>query len=370
MLQESLFMFGIIRGMASYKLQMQFLLILIAVALILSFLVISPFLTPLVLAAVCAVVLQPLYRALLRSFGNRKALAAGATVLFSFVCILIPLALLSTQIFRESTQLYTSLAQGDSTQNLVVTAIRSIGHTSENILPGTGDFFAHLSDNLDVYVKQGLVWLTDHLGAALSGISVMMLNLIIFFIALYYLLRDGVKIRQFLIKLSPLDDKDDRVVFDRLELAVNSVMKGSLMIAGMQGVLTAIGFAIFGIPNSILWGTVTVVAAFIPAIGTALVVIPGIIYLVVIGDVGSAIGLLVWGLLAVGLIDNLLVPKLVGRNMQMHPLLVLLSVLGGIAFFGPIGIFLGPLCISLLSALAQVYSYLAHSMSIAESETE
>lgn len=347
--------------MVGAKSQLPFLLIVLAGALILSFLVISPFLTPLVLAAVFAVVLQPLYRALLNKTGNRKAVAASATVAFSFVFILIPLTFLGTQIFRESTQLYGSLAQGDSAQNLVVSAIRSIGTTSENILPGTGDFFINLSDNLDVYVKQGLAWLTGHLGAALSGISVLLLNLFIFFIALYYLLRDGPKLKRALIALSPLDDKDDRVVFDRLELAVNSVMKGSLMIAGMQGVLTAIGFTIFGVPNSILWGTVTVVAALIPGIGTALVLLPGIIYLFVIGNTGSAIGLLVWGLLAVGLIDNLLVPKLVGRNMQMHPLLVLLSVLGGIVFFGPVGIFLGPLSISLLSALITIYSYLANS---------
>ena len=346
--------------MASAKLQLQFLLIILAGALILSFLVISPFLTPLALAAVFAVMLQPLYRTLLRRSGNRKALAAGATLLFSFVCILIPLALLGTQIFRESTQLYNSLAQGDNTQNLVVNAIQSIGNTSESIVPGTGDFFTHLSNNLDVYVKQGLVWLSGHLGAALSGISVLLLNLFIFFIALYYLLRDGPRLIQSLITLSPLDDRDDRIVFDRLELAVNSVMKGSLMIAGLQGVLTAIGFALFGVPNSILWGTVTVVAALIPGIGTALVLIPGIIYLFVTGSTAPAIGLLVWGVLAVGLIDNFLAPKLVGSGMRMHPLLVLLAVLGGIALFGPVGIFLGPLCISLLLALITVYTYLEH----------
>lgn len=352
--------------MASAKLQLQFLLVILAGALVLSFLIISPFLTPLALAAVFAVVLQPVYSFLLRRTRNRKAVAASAAVAFSFVCILIPLIFLGTQIFRESTQLYGSLIQGDNTQNLVVGAIRSIGNASENILPGSGDFFANLSDNLDVYVKQGLVWLSGHLGAALSGISVLLLNLFIFFISLYYLLLDGPKLKQALIALSPLEDTDDRAVFDRLELAVNSVIRGSLMVAGIQGVLTAIGLAIFGVPNSILWGTVTVVAALIPGIGTALVVVPGIIYLFVVGNTASAIGLLVWGLLAVGLIDNLLVPRLVGRKMQMHPLLVLLSVLGGIVFFGPIGIFLGPLSISLLSALITIYSYLAHPAPMAE----
>lgn len=351
--------------MASAKLQLQFLLVVLAGALVLSFFIIRPFLTPLVLAAVSAVVLHPLYRSLLLKTGNRKAVSAGATVAFSFVCILIPLTFLGTQIFQESTQLYNSLAGGDSTQNLVVNAIQDIGRTSESILPGTGDFFTHLSGNLDAYVKQGLVWLTSHLGSALSGISVLLLNLFIFFIALYYLLRDGPKLKQALIVLSPLEDKDDRVVFDRLELAVTSVIKGTLMIAGLQGVLTAIGFGIFGVPNSILWGTVTVVAALIPGIGTALVLVPGIIFLFVTGSTGPAIGLLAWGILAVGLIDNFLAPKLVGHSMQMHPLLVLLSVLGGIALFGPVGIFLGPLCVSLLLALVTIYSYLEHSVPLA-----
>jgi predicted PurR-regulated permease PerM len=279
--------------MVGLKLQVQFLLILLAAATILSLIIISPFFTPLALAAVFAVVLQPVYRALLHETGNRKGVAASATVALSFVCILVPLAFLGAQIFHESTQLYNSLARGDDTQNLVVNAISGIGNIAESILPGTGDFFTNLSLNLDVYVKQGLAWLSGHLGAALSGISVLVLNLFIFFMAVYYLLVDGPRLKQILIELSPLDDKDDRVVFERLELAVNSVMKGSLMIAVIQGVLTAIGFAIFGVPNSVLWGMVTVVAAFIPAVGTALVLIPGIIYLFVIGSTGAAIGLLV-----------------------------------------------------------------------------
>ena len=346
--------------MASHKLQMQFLLILLAGVLLLTFFVLRPFLTPLALAAVGAVVLHPIYRRILHRAGNRETLAAWATVLLSVVCILIPLAFLGTRIFQESAQLYGSLTEGDSRENLVINAIQSAGRASEGIFPGAGDFFTNLSNNLDAYVKQGLAWLIQHLGSAISGISVLLLNLFIFFISFYYLLRDGPKLKQALIELSPLNDRDDRIVFGRLRLAVNSVIKGSLMIALIQGVLTAIGFSIFGIPHSILWGTVTIVVALIPGIGTALVLLPGIIYLFAIGETGSGIGLLVWGVLAVGLIDNLLGPKLVGRNLQLHPLLVLLSVLGGIAFFGPVGIFLGPICVSLLFALINVYSYLGN----------
>ena len=239
--------------MASHKLQLQFLLILLAGALLLTFFVLKPFLTPLALAAICAVVLHTLYGKILLRVGNREAIAAWVTVLLSVVCILIPLAFLGTQIFQESAQLYGSLTEGDGRQNLVATAMQSAGRTSESIFPGTGDFFTNLSDNLDSYVKQGLAWLIQNLGSAISGISVLLLNLFIFFISFYYLLRDGPKLKRALIELSPLNDRDDRIVFGRLRLAVNSVIKGSLMIALIQGVLTAIGFSIFGIYSPLLF---------------------------------------------------------------------------------------------------------------------
>lgn len=346
--------------MINRKIQLQFLLVLLAGVLLLTFFILSPFLSPLALAAVFAVVLQPLYKKILHRVGNSEALAATATLFIALIGILIPLAFLGTQIFREAALFYNSLDQGGSNQNLIVTVTRSVGEKFDIFLPGSGDFFANLSDNLDMYFKQGLTWLIENLGVALSGISVLLLDLFIFFISLYYLLRDGPKLKREIIKLSPLDDKEDGIVFTRLEAAVNSVIKGSLLIALIQGTLTAIGFAIFGIPNSVLWGTITVIAALIPGIGTSLVILPGVIYLFATGSTISAIGLFVWGVAAVGLIDNILGPKLLGRNLQLHPLFVLLSVLGGIAFFGPIGIFLGPLTMSLLFAFISTYSYIVN----------
>ena len=177
-------------------------------------------------------------------------------------------------------------------------------------------------------------------GQIFSSISSLLLSLFIFFIALYYLLRDGKRVRQMLIELSPLNDREDEGVFDRLELAVNSVIKGNLVIALVQGVLTTIGFMLFGVPNAILWGTVAAVAALIPGIGTGLVFIPAVAFLFFTGANVPAFGLFIWGALGVGLIDNFLGPKLVGSGMKLHPLLVLLSVLGGLMYFGPAGIFL------------------------------
>jgi predicted PurR-regulated permease PerM len=344
--------------MINRKLQLQFLVFLLGLILLLSFFILKPFLAPLALAAVFAVVLQPLFKRILKYVPNRNGFAPLSTVFISVVCIVIPLWFIGIHIFKEAAQLYASLVAGQDRQDIAITLIKSLGQLSENFIPGTAGFFNNLSANLDVYIKEGLTWLTQHLGGALSTLSGLLLDLFIFLVSLYYLLQDGPKLKKALIALSPLEDRDDKIIFDRLESAVNSVVKGSLLIAFIQGILTALGFIFFSVPNGVLWGTVTVIAALIPGIGTALVVIPGVIYLFIVGNTISAIGLLLWGVIVVGTIDNLLRPTVVGRDLQLHPLFILLSVLGGLVFFGPIGLFLGPIIMSLLFAFISIYSYL------------
>ena len=344
--------------MVNRKIQLSFIVVLLIGVLLLSFSILKPFLAPLALAAIFAIVLQPLYKKIVENMPNRTALAALTTVLISIVGILIPITLLGTQIFSQAAQLYSTLSQEGGGQNFIITTINNLGRILNGFLPGAGDFFTNLSLNIDMYIKQGLAWVIEHLGSALSSISRLLLGLFIFIISLYYLLQDGGKLKEAIIKLSPLNDKDDVIIFKKLEAAVNSVVKGSLLIALLQGTLTAIGFSIFGVPNSILWGTVTVIAALIPGIGTALILFPAVIYLFIIGSTLPALGLLIWAVGAVGLVDNFLSPRLVGRDLELHPLFVLLSVLGGVVFFGPVGLFLGPITISLLFAFLSIYSYL------------
>ena len=173
---------------------------------------------------------------------------------------------------------------------------------------------------------------------------------------LYYFLKEGVAIKNGLAKQSPIADKEAIAIFTQLSRTITGIVKGSLTIAAIQGILSGIGYFIFAIPNPSLWGVTTAIAALIPGLGTSLVLIPAIIYLLVIGSVGNAVGLMLWAIFMVGLIDNFLSPKLMSRGAQLHPLLILLSVLGGISFFGAVGVFMGPLTVSLLFALYTTYS--------------
>ncbi len=315
----------------------------------------APFLKPLALAMVFAVILQGFYRKISGALGGWPSTAAFLTVVISVFLILLPLSLVGVFVGKEAHSLYISLEE-ESGRSTMANMFLRVDDTFGGVIPGLGEFARDISANIDTYTKEGLQWIADHAGQIFSGVSSLLLSFFIFFIALYYLLRDGKRVRQSLIELSPLSGKEDEGIFDRLELAVNSVIKGTLVIALIQGVLTTAGFTLFGVPNAVLWGTVAAVAALIPGIGTSLVLAPAIAFLFFTGTAVQAFGLLAWGIVAVGLVDNILGPRLVGKGMQLHPLLVLLSVLGGIIFFGPIGIFLGPLSLSFLSALLSIYS--------------
>jgi predicted PurR-regulated permease PerM len=335
-----------------------FLIALIAASATLAFFIFRPFLVVLALATIFALTLQPLYQAFLRRMKNSPGLAAFSTMLLAVACILVPLIFISVQILGDAQNLYTSLSDGSGKVYLDTVfqrANNSVAHYAPSLaLSGT-----EISTSIDQYMKDALTWLIQNLGGAFGSISQFIIDLFIFLIALYYLLRDGAKLKQIIIEVSPLADTEDKIIATRLELAVHSVIRGSLTIALIQGILTGVGFTFFGIPNSILWGVAAAFFALIPGIGTSLVLAPGVAYLFVMGTTVPAVGLLIWSVVAVGLIDNFLGPKLVGRGMQLHPLLVLLSVFGGLAFFGPAGIFLGPLCTSLLFALLSIHQHIS-----------
>jgi predicted PurR-regulated permease PerM len=350
-------------AMNAKMLRPYFLIALISISFVLVFFIFRPFIVVLLMAAIFATVLQPLYRRILHPMKSSPGLAALITMLISIVCILVPLGFIATHIVSDAQSVYTQLSENNQG-----TYLHTLSQYAQDITtqyaPGLTLSSAEISASIDEYLKNSLTWLIQHLGGAFGGATRFLLDLFIFLIALYYLLKDGAKLKQKIFDMSPLADTEDTVVFARLEQAVHSIIRGSLLIALIQGVLTGIGFAIFGVPNSMLWGVVAAFSALIPGIGTSLVLIPGVIYLFIIGATTGAIGLLIWSVVAVGLIDNLLGPRLVGKGMQLHPLIVLLSVFGGLVFFGPAGIFIGPLATNLLFALLSIYHHVSREATV------
>ena len=342
--------------MQSSRIQDIFLVALLVATSVLAFYIFEPFLIPLALAAIFAVVLYPLYRRIHTLLRGRESVAALLTVLVSLVCIITPIALLSTRVAHEAGALYASFDAGGGSGAMLDRAFDSGARILTPYVPDVERFRQVVSANVGDYAREGARWLASNLGAAFASVASLLLSLFIFLISLYYLLRDGERMKQTVMHISPLSTEDEELVSARLAGAVNSVVKGNLLVALVQSALSIIGFSIFGVPNAVLWGVAAFFAALIPGIGTALVFIPAVAFLFLVGDTSSAFGLMIWGAVAVGMIDNVLGPRLIGKGMNLHPLLVLPGVLGGIGLFGPAGIFLGPLTLCLLFALLSIYS--------------
>ncbi|HBB43959.1 MAG: hypothetical protein UW27_C0005G0044 [Parcubacteria group bacterium GW2011_GWA1_44_13] len=335
--------------MSYQKSELYFLITLLVGMSIITFFIFEPFLYALILGVIFATVFSPVHKRILSGLRENRGLAALVTTAFVLVVIVVPVTFLSTQIFQEATSLYSSLTDSGGTAGLLKSTedvVRSIG------IP----FLPAGSLDIAQYMEQGLSFLIEHLGTVFSNVAKIMVGIIVLFIALYYLFKDGHELRKSVIALSPLSDVYDETIFRKLELAINSVVRGSISVALVQGVLTAIGLSIFGVPNPVLWGSVASVTALIPGVGTSLVLIPSILFLFFTGAEAPAVGLLIWGIVAVGLVDNVLGPKIVGKGAKLHPFLILLSILGGIGLFGPIGFLFGPLALALLFAFLEIYS--------------
>lgn len=332
-----------------------FLLALLIGALVLGFMVMQPFLNTIALAVIFAVVLHPLFLQIKKRVGNNAGLAAFVALIVGSLLVIIPIGAVGTLVVSEATSAYSNLVSGASRTSAEQVAT-SVGAWLEPHVPGASVYAHTISAELNTYVTQSLQWLVARTGDAFASILGLLLRLLIFLMALYYFLKEGGALEKMLITKSPLRDEDASLIFKQLSRTISSVVKGSLAIACIQGILAGIGFVIFGVPNAALWGISTAVAALIPGVGTSLVLVPAVIYLFAIGSTAPALGLLLWGSLLVGLIDNFLAPRLMGKGAQLHPLVILLSVLGGVVLYGPVGIFLGPLTISFLFAVYTVYT--------------
>lgn len=329
--------------------QTAFFFTLLVGVLTLAFFIFLPYLTTLSVAATFAVVTHPLHKRITRFLRNREGIAALLTVFITVLIVLAPLSFIGTQVVWESQHLYQRIVENQE----------SLTDSFTGFIEGTIERFApQFSFDLSRYAGQGLSWIIRKIGPLFAGTAQTFLHLFLGIIAYYYFLKDGRKFLATLVALSPLPDGEDTKILGRLEMAINSIIRGTLTIALIQGVLTGIGLTIFGIPSPTLWGSIAAVGALIPGVGTAIVLTPAILFLFLTGKTFAAIGLLVWGIVAVGLIDNFLGPVLVGRGVRIHPFFVLFAVIGGIGFFGPVGFLLGPLVLSLLYALLDIYRLL------------
>ncbi|MDB4939835.1 MAG: hypothetical protein JWO40_260 [Candidatus Doudnabacteria bacterium] len=328
--------------MEQSRVQSAFFIAVFGIVLVLNAFVFRPYFSVIIISLVLAVLFKPVYQRILKRLGN-ETIAALITTAIVFIIVLLPLTLYIQRVFIEVHGFYNNLSN-DSSNTFVNTVLDKIKGLNNS---GT-------SFDINQYLKGLSNSLLNNVGAIFSSILNLIFTFILVLFSLFFFLKDGEKLKKAVYALSPLPKEADEKVLVKMEAAVNSVIRGQMLVAIMQAVVAIVGFSIFGVPNPILWGSTVVIAAFVPTVGTALVNIPVILFLYFSGHTLAAIGLAIWETTAVIIIDNFIGPMIINRNLQIHPFIILLSVIGGISVFGPIGFILGPLILTLLIALFEV----------------
>lgn len=318
---------------------------LLVATLLFTFFIFKPFWIVFVLGVSFAIVFYPIHKWFNLKLKLPNIFSALITVLLFVIILCGPVLGISALVFKQSQNVYNKVV----TDGSVKPFMDKVEYKVNDVLPDivtfdinqkTTDFVSYISKNI-----------ANIFSSTISAFFSFILMLLIMF----YFLKEGEICKQMILKFSPLGAENDEKIISRLTQSINGVIKGSLLMALVQGTLLGTGFYIFGIPNGALWGVVAAVMSLIPTFGTALVSTPAIIFLFLTGNTAHAVGLLIWSALLVGTIDNILNPLVVGKKTNLPSVLILFSVLGGISFLGPVGILVGPITLSLLFALMSIY---------------
>lgn len=318
-------------------------------------LLILDFVQPIFWAAVLAVLFRPVYNRVQDRLGGRETLASVATLLVILFIVILPLFLIGLAVTNEATGLYQRISSGEIDLQEPLDALRSQ-------LPLVTDLMDQVGVDIEK-IREGLsnaaVTVSQYLASQALAIGQNALRFtVMFFLMLYLLfffLRDGDRLVNALVRALPLGDVRERLLFARFADVSRATLKGTFIVAMVQGALGGLIFWILGINAAMFWGVIMGVLSLLPAVGSAIIWLPAAIILMVTGSVVKGIVLIVVGALLIGMVDNVLRPVLVGRDTKMADYLILLTTLGGLAVFGISGFVIGPIIAALFLSVWEMF---------------
>jgi predicted PurR-regulated permease PerM len=324
---------------------------------------IGPFVYPVFWAAVIAVLFYPLYRWLLK-FLKVPGITSFITLILIIIILFLPLIGLSTILINESKDLYQASSEWDVGSQVSHVSGWFTGTwlepTVETVKIETISYINEAKQNFALLLVENLKTINDVYQNIKSATIISLrfvFMLFIMFYTLYYFLKDGPKMLKRLMHLSPLGDEAEQMLYDKFTSTSRATLKGTLLVGAIQGTLGGVVLALTGVEGAFIWGVVMVFLSIIPALGPFIVLLPAGIIMLIIGDVWQGTVILTIGLGVTSVIDNLLRPPLVGKDIQMHPLLVLFSTLGGLIMFGISGFVIGPIIAALFVAIMSIYDH-------------
>jgi len=340
-----------------------FMLLIIAVSLAFA-LILWPFYGAILWATVLATVFAPLHRRLLSSMGQRRNLAAFATVLVIVTIVILPLMLIAASLLHQATSLYERIQSGELDVDRFFQQFReALPPWATNLLDRFG--LTDLPGVLET-LSAGLIQGSKFLAAQVINIGQstvdFIVNLLVTLYLLFFLLRDGDALTRRIRDAVPLRAKQQHALFSKFTTVIRATVKGDIVVAVLQGTLGGMIFWILGIYAPVLWAVVMAFLSLLPAVGTAAIWLPVAIYLLATGAVWQGVVLIVCGALVISLVDNFLRPFLVGRDTKMPDYVVLMSTLGGLAIFGLNGFIIGPVIAAMFIAVWEIFSASRQSM--------
>jgi predicted PurR-regulated permease PerM len=330
-------------------------LILLVVVISATFLaMVRVFLLTIVLAALFTGVAYPAYRKVVRMFGGRKTLAAIATLVLLLVLVIAPLLMVAGAVANEAMRVNETILP--RVQRLV----DEPGEFERRLRPLPGysliaPYRAQILTKAGELVGGAGAFVLGALSATTIATAVFIFHFVVLLYTMFFFLTDGPGLLRTVLRYLPLPAADKQHMLERFVSVTRATLKGTVLIGAAQGLLGGLAFWVVGIDGAIFWGTVMTVLSIVPGIGGALVWVPAVFILIAMGQVWQGVGLGLFCSLVVGSVDNVLRPVLVGRDTQMHELLIFFSTLGGLLVFGAMGFILGPILAALFVTVWEMF---------------
>jgi len=314
------------------------------------------FVQALMLAAVFSGILYPLYLRLNKALKGHSTSASLLTLIIALVVIVVPLVFLLGLVADQAVDVATRVEPWLEKQ---ISESTNAEHTLPSWIPYADKlepYHEEIATKVSEFAESTAVYLGSSLARATQGTMMFFFSLFVMLYAMFFFLINGPEILRTIMGYMPLS-REDKIKMLKVGSSVSrATIKGTLIIGIIQGALGGLGFAVAGIGSAVFWGAVMAVLSVLPGIGGALVWAPGVAYLLLSGQEVAGVLLAVWCAGVVGTIDNVLRPRLVGRDTEMPDLLIMLATLGGLGMFGAAGLVLGPIIAAMFMTVLAIYS--------------
>jgi predicted PurR-regulated permease PerM len=337
--------------------QKTFLLLLVFVTVAFGW-ILLPFYGAVFWGSVLAIIFTPFHRRLLALMNQRQNLAALTTLLLCLIIVIIPITIMTISLIQQSALVYQGIRSGQLNFGAYFQQVMgAMPPWVTNLLERLGlTSISELQDILSTGALQGSQFVAMHALSIGQNAFEFVISFGIMLYLLFFLLRDGAALSIRIKNAMPLSMEHKRHLFSKFTTVIRATVKGNVVVAAVQGTLGGIMFSFLGIQGALLWGFLMAFLSLLPAVGAGLIWVPVAVYFLFTGAVWQGVTLIAFGVLVIGLVDNILRPILVGRDTKIPDYVILISTLGGMVLFGLNGFVIGPVIAALFIAAWDLFS--------------